>query len=107
MIILTKKISLFVYGTLKDKSIFKLIIGHDATFKDSFLLGYRQTSKLKIKKGNKDDKVVGKLVENITKSDLETIDQYEVIGKLYNRKKLMINIGNGENKLAWVYVPIN
>ena len=99
--------NLFVYGTLKDNELFKVITGHKSTYKPAILYGYTQTSQLKIKKTLNSDSVSGFLIKNITEEDLRAIDHYESLNRLYSRKKVQIKTAERENVDSWVYVPLN
>ena len=99
--------NLFVYGTLKDKELFERITGHDASYKPAILYGYLQISHMIIQKAEKSDFVSGILIENISNSDLEYLDHYEALNKLYLRKKVEVITNDNKMVVSWVYIPID
>lgn len=93
---------LFVYGTLKESSVQKEVIGRTLEGIVDVLEGYKK-SKTKI--NNKTYPIIAPdpnssvkgLVISITPEELELIDEYET--KVYKRKKVVLQSG----KMVWVY----
>ena len=102
------KINLFIYGSLRDRRIFKTISGLSFTRKPSkvdensllaelaILAHYRKVSPDNVyfyAVANTSSKIEGLLIRNVPASAMAEIDRYE--GKRYQRQTVLVNTANG------------
>jgi gamma-glutamylcyclotransferase (GGCT)/AIG2-like uncharacterized protein YtfP len=99
-------VHLFVYGTLKDECVFRVITGERPRATAAVLEGYGKVSSLKSfphivpRAGSK---VEGMLVTGVSPEALSQLDQYENEGKLYVREKAIVRTAAGSEEV-YVYV---
>jgi gamma-glutamylcyclotransferase (GGCT)/AIG2-like uncharacterized protein YtfP len=103
-----KKVNLFIYGSLRDRRIFKSVSGFSFTKKASqpgndtlliepaFLPQYRKVSPDNVyfyAVPNKSSKIEGFVVYDVPAEAMEEIDRYE--GKRYRRETIKVNTAKG------------
>src|SRR3989339_1914770 len=103
-----KKVNLFVYGSLRESSIFKSVSGCGFTFdlskvddytfraEPAFLSGYRRVSPDNVYfYAVKDDisRIEGYIIYGIDQPHVADIDKYE--GKRYKRETVNVNTAHG------------
>jgi gamma-glutamylcyclotransferase (GGCT)/AIG2-like uncharacterized protein YtfP len=97
---------LFVYGTLKDEYVFRVITGERPRATAAVLEGYGKVSSFKSfphivpRAGSK---VEGMLVTGVSPDALSQLDQYENEGTLYVREKAIVRTAGGTEDV-YVYV---
>lgn len=99
-------VHLFVYGTLKDQHVFRVITGERPRATAAVLEGYGKVSSLKSFPHivpRAESKVEGMLVTGVTPEALTQLDQYENEGKLYVREKVIVRTAAGPEEV-YVYV---
>ena len=94
--------NLFVYGTLKDPKVQKMVFGRVEKGTPDTLDGYKKSKVVIDKKTypiivpSPKDSIKG-LILMVTAKELKQIDEYET--EAYRRKKITLKSG----KIAWVY----
>ena len=103
-----ENVNLFIYGSLRDPSIFKSVCGHSFTLRPShtdpnvllgelaLLPGYRRVSPDNVyfyAVADDTAKVEGFVIYNVPASAMAEIDRYE--GKLYDREAVKVNTATG------------
>jgi len=97
---------LFVYGTLREKSLLCRLTGKDFSATRACLEGFRKfTSRFGYPYvvPRKGFKVVGRLIRDVDEQSLKKLDQYENEGRSYSRKKVIV-IAAGKKTVCEVYV---
>ena len=102
------KVNLFVYGSLRDRAVFRSVCGVSFTFKPSqakggvvfaelaLLPGYKKVSPDNVyfyAVADKAAKIEGLIIYDVPVSAVEEIDKYE--GKRYKRETVKVNTANG------------
>lgn len=99
-------VRVFVYGTLADQFVYRVITGERPRPTPAVLDGYRIVTSLEsfpYVVPHVGSQVEGVLVAGVTAETLARIDRYEGEGKLYLRHKVEVSTAQGPKK-AFVYV---
>ncbi len=103
-----EKVNLFIYGSLRDRIIFKSVSGYSFTLKPAradaetlwaepaFLPGYRKVTPDNVyyyAVAAKTSKIEGIVIHDVPASAMAEIDWYE--GKRYNRQTIYVNTAHG------------
>ncbi|HUV87502.1 MAG TPA: gamma-glutamylcyclotransferase family protein [bacterium] len=97
---------LFVYGTLTDQFVYRVVTGENPGTTRAVLDGYRKVTSLKsfpYVVPQAGSKVEGVLVAGVSPKALAQLDQYESEGKLYVRRKATVKTAAGPQE-GYVYV---
>ena len=97
---------LFCYGTLQVPQVIRSVTGHDHSGKNAVLRDY---AIYRVKNAEYPGIVQsigssteGKLYDDISHTDLKTLDLFE--GEYYSRQMLKVHLPDGSTAQAWTYV---
>jgi|GEM_PF-7134776 gamma-glutamylcyclotransferase (GGCT)/AIG2-like uncharacterized protein YtfP len=100
---------LFVYGSLKDPSIFESITGDvPHPKKNARLPGYAHAEPCfgyPVIRPQKNGIVTGEIIYNVSEEAFKKLDEYEEIGTLYQRTQVSVQT-EGKTITAFVYTGI-
>ena len=99
---------LFVYGTLNDPYVRRLVTGETLPVKDAILYNYRRVhpkSGYPIAVPWSGSKIEGAVIYNITPDILKKLDDYESEGTLFKREIVTVHVGE-RSFPAYVYTGI-
>ncbi len=98
-------IHVFAYGSLADPERQKILCGKTFTIKPAILKGFRldeEPGYYRMIYKDPTHEVRGHIVMDLTKSDLEAFDEWEVEGDLYKRIRVDIEV-DGVEVRGWAY----
>jgi gamma-glutamylcyclotransferase (GGCT)/AIG2-like uncharacterized protein YtfP len=98
--------TLFVYGSLLDPARRQEIIGHRVETTPAILHDYQvgRSRYFYITK-HPGISTSGLLLLNLTSTDLQRLDRYEEIPRLYTREKVAVLSLSGDRLECWIYLP--
>jgi len=93
----------FVYGTLMDAEVRRMVLGHPKEMLKDALAGHQKNGLNIIESSIPQIYVIGGVIE-VDDEEMETLDGYEGVAyRLYQRKNVTLESG----KEAWVYQKVN
>ncbi len=98
--------SLFVYGSLLDAARRRKLLGRNAPTVAARLIGYERRRRRFFYVIERADAVTAGLVLlDLRVSDLEILDRYEEVPRLYRRERADVIDAGGRSLRCWVYLP--
>jgi hypothetical protein len=98
--------TLFVYGSLLDRSLREKIIGRRVETLPATISDYeRCRARYFYIRRRSGIHTPGLLLLNLTSCDFRKLDRYEEIPRLYTREKIEVRDGGGGPVRCWVYLP--
>jgi gamma-glutamylcyclotransferase (GGCT)/AIG2-like uncharacterized protein YtfP len=97
---------LFVYGTLIDPAERARLLGRSVDATPARLTGYARGQKRYFFVAPQPGAVVdGAILEGLKSRDLDTLDRYEDVPRLYTRERIEVVAVDGRSVACWVYLP--
>lgn len=97
---------LFVYGSLVDAAERVRLLGRPVDASPARLSGYERGRKRYYFVAPREGAVTaGAILEGMSSRDLEVLDEYEAVPRLYTRERIEVTRADGAVVECWVYLP--
>ncbi len=98
--------TLFVYGTLLNPELRARLLGRQVDTVPARLVGYaRARRRYFFVTKQRGAETEGALLLRLTRGDLQLLDEYEEVPRLYTREKVKVLHSEGSEIECWTYLP--
>lgn len=100
------ELPLFIYGSLLDAALRAKVIGHLTWVTPATLRGYeRDKRRYWFIRSRDAASVEGAVLMSLTADDLQALDRYEEVPRLYTRQRVRVRLADGSERECQVYLP--
>jgi len=97
---------LFVYGSLMEPELRRRLLGRQVSAEPGYLHGFERRHGRYFYLARKAGGVVaGQILSALSAQELETLDRYEEVPRLYTRRRVSVLRSDRRPCRAWVYLP--